>query len=357
MDNQDLKNKELEIDLVELARQLWAGKWYILKIAGIAMVVGLIIAFSIPREYTCTVKMAPEGVKSSITGNVSDLAAMAGINLGTENVDGINLTLYPDVVHSIPFLYGLTNLKISGKGIEQEITLFKYLDRYIKEPWWNVILSSPFKLLDLIRYGTDKGSDEAIDPYQLTKKQDKIFGNLRKRINTVIDKKTGVITAGITMQDPVVAAIIADSLVKRLERFVIDYRTTKAKQDFDFATKMFADSKQKYFDAQQNYARYIDNNKNIVLESVLIEQERLKNEQMLAYNVYSNLAQQVEKARMKVQEQTPCVTVIEPARVPVKKSNTSRLVILTAFCLLGLLLGVLIVIYSDQLQKMKKNDI
>ena len=347
MNTQDPKNKETEIDLIELVRQLWAGKWYILKITGIAMVIGLIIAFSIPREYTCTVKMAPEGAKSSITGNVSDLAAMAGINLGTDNVDGINLTLYPDVVHSIPFLYGLINLKISGEGIEQGTTLFNYLDQNIKEPWWNVVLASPFKLLDLIRYGSDKDTDEEINPYQLTRKQDKIFENLKKRTNTVIDKKTGVITAGITMQDPVIAAVVADSLVKKLERFVIDYRTTKAKQDFDFATKMFADSKQKYFDAQQSYARYIDNNKNVVLESVLIEQERLKNEQMLAYNVYSNLAQQVEQARMKVQEQTPCITVIEPARVPVKKSNTSRLIIMTVFGVLGGLGGALKIIYAN----------
>ena len=153
------------------------------------------------------------------------------------------------------------------------------------------------------------------------------------------------------MQDPGIAAVVADSLVKKLERFVIDYRTTKAKQDFNFASKMFADSKQKYFDAQQSYARYIDNNKNVVLESVLIEQERFKNEQMLAYSVYSNLAQQVEKARMKVQEQTPCVTVIEPARVPVKKSNASRLTILIGYCLLGLILGILFIIYSDRLHK------
>ena len=56
--------------------------------------------------------MAPEGAKSSITGNVSDLAAMAGINIGTGNADGINLTLYPDVVQSFPFMTELINIKI-----------------------------------------------------------------------------------------------------------------------------------------------------------------------------------------------------------------------------------------------------
>jgi uncharacterized protein involved in exopolysaccharide biosynthesis len=84
-----------------------------------------------------------------------------------------------------------------------------------------------------------------------------------------------------------------------------------------------------------------------VLEYVLIEQDRLKNEQSLAYNVYSTLAQQVEKARLKVQEQTPCVTVIEPARVPVRKSNTSKLTILILFGFLGALGGVIKVVYLN----------
>lgn len=347
MDNSDITSKDPEINLLELARQLWAGKWYILKIAGISMVIGLIIAFSIPREYTCTVKMAPEGAKSSITGNVSDLAAMAGINIGTGDADGINLTLYPDVVQSFPFMTELINIKFFDKELASGSTLYNYLDKKIRQPWWSIIVGSPFKLIDLIRYGNSKAVEEKINPYQLTKKQDKIFENLKKRTSIAIDKKTGVITAGITMQNPVISAVVADSLIKKLERFVIDYRTTKAQQDFDFALKMFADSKQKYFDAQQSYARYIDNNKNVVLESVLIEQERLKNEQTLTYSVYSNLAQQVEQARMKVQEQTPCVTVIEPARVPARKSNTSRLFIMIIFGLLGLLYGAVKTIYSN----------
>ncbi len=91
MDNQDMKREDSEIDLLEVVRQLWSKKWYVLKVTGIAMVVGLVVAFSIPREYTCTVKMASEGAKSSISGNMSGLAAIAGINIGAGNTDGLNL--------------------------------------------------------------------------------------------------------------------------------------------------------------------------------------------------------------------------------------------------------------------------
>ncbi|HUW93110.1 MAG TPA: Wzz/FepE/Etk N-terminal domain-containing protein [Bacteroidales bacterium] len=348
MDDQKSKIEDPEIDLLELVRQLWAKKGFIVKITAIAMVVGLVVAFSIPREYTCTVKMAPEGAKSSITGDMSSIAAMAGINIGVGNSDGLSHMLYPDVVQSMPFITELIHIPANNNRLSPGSTLYNYLDKGIRQPWWRTVLASPFKLIDLIRFGKDKGVDKEINPFKLTKKQDEIFTGLKKRIGVSIDKKTGIITAGVTMQDPVIAAVVADSLVSKLERYVIDYRTNKARQDLDFALKIFSDSKQEYYDAQKSYARYIDNNKNVVLESVLIEQERLKNEQVLAYNVYSSLVQQVEKAKMKVQEQTPCLTVIEPARIPVKKSNTSRLTILFTFCFFGGLFGVIKILFDKR---------
>ena len=348
MDDQKSKIENPEIDLLELVRQLWAKKGFIVKITAIAMVVGLVVAFSIPREYTTTVKMAPENAKTSITGNISDLATMAGLNIGMPDEDGINQTLYPDIVQSTPFIAELLGLQVNAKGSDADISLYYYLDKKTKSPWWGYVLAVPSKILNLIHYGNDKKSEERINPYNLTFKQEEVFLALKERVNVSIDKKTGIIMAGVTLQDPVLAAIVADSLVLKLERFVIDYRTNKAKQDLDFALKIFTDSKQKYYDAQKSYAGYVDRNKNIVLESVLIEQERLRNEQALAYNVYSGLAQQVEKAKMKVQEQTPTITVIEPARVPARKSNTSKLTIMILFGVAGCLIGAVRVFYTKR---------
>ena len=100
---QSASNME-EIDLLKLAKSVWRKRAFILKVAAAGAVVGLVVAFSIPREYTTTVKMAPEGVKTSAAGGMADLAAMAGINLGGQNQsgDGINLMLYPDIVSSTP---------------------------------------------------------------------------------------------------------------------------------------------------------------------------------------------------------------------------------------------------------------
>ena len=111
---QSVSNAE-EIDLLKLAKSVWRKRAFILKVATAGAVVGLVVAFSIPREYTTTVKMAPEGVKTSAAGGMADLAAMAGINLSGQNQsgDGINLMLYPDIVSSTPFIVEMS--QIPGK--------------------------------------------------------------------------------------------------------------------------------------------------------------------------------------------------------------------------------------------------
>lgn len=104
----------------------------------------------------------------------------------------------------------------------------------------------------------------------------------------------------------------------------------------EYCTRAFEESKGQYFNAQKRYAIFVDQNKNIVKESVKIEQDRLDNEMNLAFGVYNATAQQLETAKLKVQEQTPCVTVIEPASVPLRKSKPRKMNILFGFIFLGI---------------------
>jgi uncharacterized protein involved in exopolysaccharide biosynthesis len=335
------------VDLHELVTQIWNKRLLVLKYAAVLLIFGIIISFSIPKEYTSTVKMTPEDSKSSITGDMSNLAAMAGINIGMENSIGLSHALYPDIIQSVPFIIRLTEIPIYTHNLGSKGTLYDYLNEHIKKPWWSYIFEFPLKIAHIGEHAKHQ-ERIALNPYNLSIEQEKILTILKNRIDLSTNKKTGLITVGVTLQDPKIAAIVADSLVLNLEKFIIEYRTNKARKDLNFAIKVFNDSKQRYYTAQKYYAGYIDENKNIILESVRIEQEKLKNEQTLAYGIYNSLAQQLEKAKMKVQEQTPCVTIIEPARVPVEKSNTSRLLLMFGFSSLGVLIGLIKVIYSSR---------
>ena len=142
-------------------------------------------------------------------------------------------------------------------------------------------------------------------------------------------------SVAVTLQNPRVAAVVADSVVKKLQECIIDYRTFKAKEDCLYLEKLFKERQQEYYAAQKKYADYMDSHDNIILQSVRAEQERLQNDMSLAYQVYSQVASQLQVARAKVQEEKPVFAVVEPAVVPLNPSGTSKKIYILAFIFLS----------------------
>ena len=159
---------------------------------------------------------------------------------------------------------------------------------------------------------------------------------LRKAIIANVDKKTAMTTITVTLQDPKVTAIVADSIVAKLQQYIIDYRIKKAKEDCSYLEQLYKERQQEYYNAQSKYAHYFDSNRNIALQSVRAEQERLQNDMNLAYQVYSQVAQQLQVARAKIQEEKPVFAIIEPAIVPLLPSSTSRKAIIIGFIFLSI---------------------
>ena len=334
--NDEQQNKhpqEEEIDLLELALKVWAERKWILKCCGYAVIVGLVIAFSIPKEYTATATIAPELSDGKSGGGLSSLAAMAGFNINTSSgADAIYPDLYPDIVSSTPFITGLFNIPVKDLEGIIDTTLYCYLDKYQRSPWWSVITSAPFKALgwvvSLFKDEKDEDRITKLNPFHLTVKESSIAKLLSNSISVSVDKKTGLATLSVTMQDAHIAACLTDSVMYRLQNYVTDYRTNKARQDFEFQKKLFERKKKEYETAQENYAKFSDTNKNIILQSYRAEQVRLENEMNLAYQVYTSVAQQLQMAEAKVQEITPVYTVVEPAMVPIRASKPGKGMIL-----------------------------
>lgn len=331
---------EQEIDLIELAQKIWKNRRLIFKSCGYALIIGLIVAFSIPKEYTTSVTLAPESSSKSGSGNMGALAAMAGINLSSSSgEDALSPELYPDIVSSTPFLLELFNIKVKDQKGDLNTTLYNYLDKHQRAPWWGVVMSAPFKALgwavSLVKDKPAENTTGKLDPFKLTQDESIIADGLSKRIAVAIDKKTGITTLSVTMQDPLISASLTDTVMFRLQKYITDYRTNKARHDLAFAEKLFREAKTNYTEAQKKYATFVDANQNIILFSYRAEQERLQNEMNLAYNVYNQVAQQVQMAKAKVQEITPVYTVVQPATVPLKPVKPNKVMILVGFIFLA----------------------
>ena len=327
-------DKEAEIDLMDILRKIIGIRKTIYKAASIGLIIGVIIAICIPKQYTAEVTLSPEMSSNKGTG-------------------------LSDIVSSTPFLLELSTMEIpASKGVN--MTLNTYLDEeYV--PWWSYVIGFPSIIIDgakslfieedelVYSNRTNKGVIE------LSQKESKKIEVLKNTITAIVDKKTSMTTVAVTLQNPKVAAVLADSVVKKLQEYIIDYRTTKAKEDCIYLEKLFKERQQEYYAAQKEYANYIDSHDNIILQSVRAEQERLQNDMSLAYQVYSQVANQLQVARAKVQEEKPVFAVVEPAVVPLKPSGISKKVYVLVFIFLSVCIVMFWKLFGEEfLDKIKE---
>ena len=359
----DSNEEEQEIDLLELAMKLWKQKKKIAIWCLIGAVIGLVVAFSIPREYTTDVKLAPElGNGQKVSGSLGAMAAMVGIgNAAQGGSDAVNPTLYPDVVSSVPFLVGLFNVPVEEIKGEKAIPLKEYMEDDLRSPWWSVIMGLPFKLIGMLTSNDEEDDlNKPTDTFHLTKSEDLIVKALQTRINASVDTKTSVITISVMMQDPLISATLADTVVNRLQEYITDYRTNKARQDLKYAELLNDEAKENYYKAQQKYADYLDRNNGLILHSAQTTRERLQNEATLAFNLYNQTAQQLQMAKAKVQENTPVYATVTPATVPIKPTSPRKPLILVGFVFLAFVACSAWILYGkpliDEMKKKKAEE-
>lgn len=330
---------ELQIDWMGILRQVLAIRKKLYKAAAVGVVLGILIALGTPKQYTVSITLSPEmGSGKSGSGLASMAASFLGGSIGSDSPDALNATLAPDIVASTPFLMELFDARVVSQDKQIDTTFTAYLDEQ-KSSWMGYVLKAPGMAISGIKsLFSDKEEKTATiqkGAIELNEKDAAKLGSLRQAITVEADKKTAITTLSVTLQDPKVTATMADSVVSKLQQYITTYRTSKAKEDCQYQEKLYKERQQEYYDAQQRYARYVDANSNVVFQSTLAERERLQNDMNLAYQVYSQVAQLLQVARAKVQEEKPVFAVVEPAVVPLNPSGTSRKVIVLGFIFLA----------------------
>ena len=66
-----------------------------------------------------------------------------------------------------------------------------------------------------------------------------------------------------------------------------------------------------------------------------MEQDRLANEKDVAFDLYNQLAQQLDMCRTKLLEKTPVVVLLQPSTVPYKATTPKKMVIGILFVFLA----------------------
>lgn len=351
---QQLPYEDDDIDLIALAKTLWEGRKVVVKITLAFMGIGLFVALTTPAEYTSSVVVKPilSDSKANIGGSLGGLAAMAGINFGGANsVAEIHPTLYPKIVESYSFQKQLMESTIYVKELDLKVSFEKYYAEFhrlsVLEYIQKYTLGLPGVILSSLK-GKEKGAVYAENEFQAISKKDKdMMLLIEKQLKVSVDEEHGFVSISAIMPDRLQAAQIALNAEIILQRKVINHKLKKAKEDLDFIQERYNEKKNAFEKAQLNLAKYRDANKNVNTASALTEVERLESEYQLAFSVYSELAKRVETQKIQVIENTPVFTILQDAVVPLEKSNTSRVVVLILWTLLGIFIGI-VTIFSKE---------
>lgn len=332
---------------------LWKKRSFLLKVCGIGIFIGILTVISIPKEYETSIYTVPESTSGKADTGES---FSAEINImGSKIRDAIIPSLYPEVISSNPFLISLFDIPITLSNSKETntLTLSEYISSHQCSPWWSIIssgisqiISFPVTLFDkkepdntdnlqdtTVRYG------KSIDVFRLSKHEVAIAAAINSRINMDVDKKKRAVTLRIRMQDPLVSAIVADSVVAKLHAFISDYRTKKERTNLEYTENLYQQAQTKYYEAQKDYAHFADANR---LLSDNIHRKDLYNLQTakdFAYKEYTERSQQLQLAEIRVYKKRPVFAIIEPATIPISPVSPSKMKIISGFVLLSLVMG------------------
>lgn len=355
-----MQQKEIkEIDLMVLFRKLYSNRKKIYKSIGVGIVAGIVIGFSLPKTYQVNVSISPESGINGTSG-LSGIAAMFGLGSNSTGFgeDALTFNMFPEIVKTNPFALEMLQIPIqTQKG--DSIILYDYLDTE-KKSWWGYAMGAPGMLIGGIKSlfkEEQKDSIKTIDLFRLTPEQNGRIGMLKKVLEVETDKKSNMTKVTVSLQDPLAAAIVADSAVHKLQEYITDYRTRKAKQDYDFQLSLCEQYKKEYFEAQQEYAKFADANRNVILQTVTSEKERLQKNLTLAEKIYSQSMGQLQVLRGKLQEAKPVFAVVEPATVPLTPASPKKMLIIIAFAFLAFVLESAWILFGKEIYHDFKNEL
>lgn len=271
-----------EISLQEIAETLWTRRWLIVLSTLVFGMLALVTAFVLPEKYQAAVVLAP--VDDDAGGKLGGAGALLSQFGGLAGLGGISLGG-------------------SGKKSEAVATLQSaaLTEAFIDE---NKLLPVLFK----------KDWDASTGQWKTTTTEDtptlwKAEKKFRSKVRDIgEDKKSGLVTLTITWNDPEQAAVWANDLVARANRYL----------------------RSKAIEQSQENIRYL--NEQLGKTSVVEIQKA----------IYGLTEAEIKKIMIANGSEEYAFKVIDAARVPEERSSPKRALIVAVGLFAGLMLGMVL---------------
>lgn len=324
----------MKIKVKKIYSEWWAYVWLHRKLMGwvalLGVLVGLVVWLSIPNEYETDIFTVAE----PRVVYVDQYGAVTNRNsIGAERIrDAILPSHYRRLMASPTFLLPLTSIPVTLDNDEHtSMTLYDYMAEHQRYPWWRYVVSGVLSIPRLMLLPFRGGGEDNPSPsgslretlpadregiVRLTRKDARVLSALRRRLDTEISAEKQSVTLKVRMQDPLVSATVADSLLAHLHRYMNRYRREKEQQLLAENEELLRQTREDYHRAQDEYARYADSHRALATAAARAEQAKYRVRMQLAEREYRRANRLVQASRRRVAMERPVLTVIEGAKVP-----------------------------------------
>ena len=365
MNNQNkksnLKTENDGLDLIASAKTLWGGRKIIIKVIFVFMILGFFTAVFSPKEYTVSTTMLPTNDSKKSGGNLSNLASLAGINLGSIGNDtGISPTLYPLIVNSIPFQKELLLTPLTIKGQDSSVSYSKYYTTVYRPGLLGLLrkytIGLPGMILKKIKSPSviDNNTSDPNSLLSISDEENRLIKKLKNQLLLEVNEKDGFISISVTMPEAIASAELTKKTQELLQEYIINFKARKSKEQLTFIKERYEEKEREFKTIQNQLARLKDENQNVTTSIAQSKIENLQSQHDLTFSVYSELAKQLETQQIKVKEETPVFTILKPVSIPIEKSKPNRLLIFIVWVFMGCVIGVFTVFVKKFMKSLRK---
>ncbi len=297
-----------EIDLIDLFKALWRGKWLIIVITFIFAIGAVVFSLSLPNIYKADVLLSPTessqgGGLSKMAGQLGGLAALAGVNLGGTEASQTELAV--QVMKSRQFIenfidkHGLLVTLMASKGWDLSNNLLT-IDEDIYDPITKKWIREPKGLR-----GAKPTAQEAFEVFN------------QDVLSVTQDKESGLYRVSVKFYSPYLAKDWVTWLVEDINKVMRERTINETTQNLSYLNTQL--KKTAVTDMQSTFYKLIE--------------EQTKS-LMLA----------------EVQEEF-VFKIVDPAVVPEVKNGPQRALICILGTLIGGVLGVVVVLFNFAFRK------
>ncbi len=282
-----------------LAR-LWSRRRRLAALAAGGAVVAFALSFLLPPVYEASVTLME--AQSSSLGSVSPQLGMLeeqyALRLGARTS---GVSTYPEIVRSRQLL---------TRVLEQRFPT--------------------------ARHRTVRLLDRLTRPAPAARRLDLGVRRLRRRVDPALDRRTGILTVRVSLDDPVLAAGVATAACAALQDIVVHSMNTQAGANRRFIEARVAEARRDLARAEDALRAFRENNLRGSSPRLLTGEARLVREMRTQEEIMLTLTRQYEIARVEEQKNVPVINVLDPAVPPAFRSAPRR----SLLAALGLLLAL-----------------